>query len=120
MMEHVGRNPNHIHFSLHTKAYNFHKNNQRTEVVHVKDLFSDFHEYALEWTENSITFFLDKKKHQTFERNENDTNAEWPFNQGFYLILNLAVGGNWGGAVDDQIFPSTMQFKYVKVYEGSE
>jgi len=120
MMEHVGRHPKDIHFSLHTKTLNFHQHNQRTEVVYVPNLFNEFHEYAIEWKENEITFFLDKKKHQTFTRNDNDTDAEWPFNQEFYLILNLAIGGNWGGAVDDQIFPSTMQFRYVKVYERSE
>jgi beta-glucanase (GH16 family) len=120
MMEHVGRNPNHIHFSLHTKTFNFHQKNQRTEVVEVPDLFNGFHEYAIEWTENDITFFLDQKQYQTFSKKPNDTSAEWPFNQGFYLILNLAIGGNWGGAVDDSIFPSTMQFKYVRVYERSE
>ncbi len=120
MMEHVGRNPNNIHFSLHTKSFNFHLKNQRTEVVEVPSLFDDFHEFAIEWTEHDITFFLDKKRYQTFSKQPKDTPAEWPFNQGFYLILNLAIGGNWGGAVDDQIFPSTLQFKYVKVYERSE
>ena len=120
MMEHVGRNPNKVHFSLHTKSFHFHQKNQRTEVIEVPDLFDDFHEYAMEWTENEITFFFDKKKHQTFTKKPNDTDSEWPFNQGFYLILNLAIGGNWGGAVDNTIFPLTMQFKYVKVYEGSE
>ena len=56
----------------------------------------------------------------TFKKKKNADVEEWPFNQPMYLILNLAIGGNWGGAIDDSIFPVSLQFKYVNVYERSE
>jgi len=54
----------------------------------------------------------------TIIRTKNDT-AEWPFNQQFYLLLNLAVGGNWGGkmGIDDTAFPARMQIDYVRIYK---
>jgi beta-glucanase (GH16 family) len=117
LMEHVGKNPKHIHFSLHSKSYNFHRHNQPTEVVFKDDIFEGFHEYAMNWDEKSISFELDKVHVATFTKKKNDKVDEWPFDQNMYLILNLAIGGNWGGAIDDSIFPVSIQFKYVKVYE---
>ena len=120
MMESVGRNPNKIHFSLHSKTFNFHKENQPTKVITDETIYSDFHEYAIIWDEKSIAFLYDQKIVETFYKKQNDGLEEWPFNQSFYLILNLAIGGNWGGAVDDSLFPIDFLIKYVKVYERSE
>jgi beta-glucanase (GH16 family) len=117
LMEHVGKNPKHIHFSMHCSAFNFHKNNQRTHVEVQENVLDGFHEYALEWDENSASFFLDQKKCASFFKNPGDTSQEWPFNQEMYLILNLAIGGNWGGPIDDSIFPVSIQFRSVKVFE---
>ena len=66
---------------------------------------------------SKIDFFIDNKKYFTFN-NENKTFAEYPFDQTFHLIMNLAVGGNWGGrmGVDDSLFPQKMQVDYVRVY----
>jgi beta-glucanase (GH16 family) len=83
-------------------------------------LTQGFHEYAFEWDEEELRFFIDKKHHVTFHRGDEHRLTDeggWPFHQPFYLILNLALGGWWGGKIDDSIFPVTMQFKYVKVYE---
>lgn len=120
LMEHVGKNPKNIHFSLHSKSFNFHRHNQPTMVVYKEDIFDGFHEYAINWDENSISFELDKINVATFKKRENADVEEWPFNQPMYLILNLAIGGNWGGAIDDSIFPVSLQIKYVNVYERSE
>ncbi|MDI6453156.1 glycoside hydrolase family 16 protein [Peloplasma aerotolerans] len=120
LMEHVGKDPKHIHFSLHSKAYNHRLHNHPTFIAYQEDIFNGFHEYAMEWTENDITFYIDQAKYVTFTKQENATIEQWPFNQNFYLILNLAIGGNWGGAIDDLIFPVSMQIKYVKIYEKSE
>ncbi len=120
LMEHVGHNPNVIHYSLHSKTNYFHKNNQPTIVVKQKNIVNQFHEYAMDWQEDEITFYLDGKKQKTFYRSKDATIEQWPFNQGFYLIINLALGGAWGGKIDNSIFPVTFQIKSVKIYEGSD
>ncbi|MCU0104834.1 glycoside hydrolase family 16 protein [Acholeplasma vituli] len=120
LMEHVGNHPGFVHFSLHSKSYNHINYLQPTHIVEDPKLTEGFHEYAFEWEEDEMRFYIDKKHHVTFHRgDENRLTDEggWPFHQPFYLILNLALGGWWGGKIDDSIFPVTMQFKYVKVYE---
>jgi len=117
LMEHVGKNPDHIHFSLHSTGYNHRLNNQPTHVFHEKDFINDFHEYAFDWDEDKISFFLDKKHIVTFQKGDKKSQEDWPFNHPFYVILNLAIGGWWGGEIDDSIFPVSMLVKYVKVYE---
>ena len=120
LMEHVGNHPGFVHFSLHSKSYNHLNYLQPTHIVEDLKLTQGFHEYAFEWNEDELTFFIDQKHHVTFHRgDENRLTDEggWPFHQPFYLILNLAMGGWWGGSIDNSIFPVTMQFKYVKVYE---
>jgi len=117
IMEHVGNNPGSIHFSLHSKNRNFRIGNQQTFFFNQDDVCDTFHEYGMEWEEDSISFIFDKKTMATFRRKENDGVEEWPFNHGYYLIMNLALGGCWGGNIDDSIFPATMQIKSVKVWE---
>jgi len=120
LMEHVGHNPNVVHFSLHSKTNYFHKNNQPTKVITQEKIIDQFHAYAMDWQEDQITFYFDGIKQQTFYRPKNASMEQWPFNQGFYLIFNLALGGTWGGFIDDKIFPVTFQIKSVKVYEGCD
>lgn len=122
LMEHVGHNPGVIHYSLHSKSYNHHNHLQPTKVIPVPEVLSGFHEYAMTWDENEIAFYFDKKHIITFHKGDESRLTDeggWPFDQPFYLILNIALGGMWGGMIDDEIFPTTMQFKYVKVYERS-
>jgi beta-glucanase (GH16 family) len=120
LMEHVGKNPEFIHFSLHSEGKNHHIGNQPTAFFKIPGILEGFHEYRMDWDETSIRFYLDGKHYVTFHQHEGDTSIQWPFHQGFYLILNLAIGGTWGGPIDDSIFPVSMKFKYVKVYERSE
>ncbi|MFU8792518.1 MAG: family 16 glycosylhydrolase [Acholeplasmataceae bacterium] len=117
LLEHVGHHPNYVHFSLHSKNAYFHLNNQLNKIVFKEGLIKGFHEYSMDWTADSITFYLDKVEQVTFTKKPNATIEDWPFNQPFYLILNLALGGSWGGPIDDAMLPSTFVFKYVKVYE---
>lgn len=117
LMEHVGKNPDHIHFSLHSKNYNHHIGNQPTYVFNENKFIDEFHLYQMIWDEKSISFYLDDKHMVTFEKGQKKTDADWPFDQSFYLILNLAIGGWWGGDIDDSMFPVEMLVKYVKVYE---
>jgi len=122
IMEHVGKDPNVIHVSLHTKFYNFWKKNQSTHFEKISDVSNSFHLYGLEWTSKKIKFFIDNKLFYEVTKGENGriiTDEGWPFNKPFYLILNLAIGGDWGGAIDNSIFPSEMQVDYVRVYQKS-
>ncbi len=120
LMEHVGNNENVVHFSLHSKTNYFHLNNQPTKVVKQENIVDQFHEYSMDWKEDEIIFYLDGIEHEKFFKRKDAGVDEWPYNQDFYLILNLALGGSWGGSIDDTIFPVTFQIKSVKVYGGNE
>ena len=96
IMEHVGYDPEVIHTNVHTEAYNHSIGTSKGKATPIEQPYNDFHVYAIEWNEQKIDFFIDQKKVHTFE-NENKGVEEWPFDQPFYLILNLAIGGSWGG-----------------------
>jgi beta-glucanase (GH16 family) len=117
IMEHVGFDQGRIHATLHTLAYNSGKNTQKSGTVDVPDCSEKFHLYAVEWYEDRMDFFVDEVKFHTFV-NERKSWAEWPFDKPFYLILNVAVGGNWGGVkgIDNTVFPQRMEVDYVRVY----
>jgi len=121
IVEAVGFEVDTIHGSIHTGSFNHIQNTQKTQEVQVPDLYSSFHTYAVEWQPNKIDFFVDDKKYMSFV-NSNKTSEEWPFDQDFYLLLNLAVGGDWGGkkGIDDEIFPAEMQIDYVRVFKNQE
>jgi beta-glucanase (GH16 family) len=74
--------------------------------------------YSIEWTPEKIDFFVDNKLYNHFA-NEHKTKAEWPFDDPFYFIMNIAIGGGLGGkmGVDDKAFPATMEVDYVRVYD---
>ncbi|RAI99724.1 glycosyl hydrolase family 16 [Chitinophaga skermanii] len=118
IMEAVGYEPGKVYGSVHTKTYNHVINTQKTGMQPVPTSATGFHEYGVEWTKDSIHFSVDKQVYYKFG-NEKTGKNEWPFDEKFYLILNLAVGGNWGGAkgVDDTIFPVRMEVDYVRVYQ---
>lgn len=122
IMEHVGKDPNMIHTSLHSKLYNHMINTQITHFEKLTDVFNTFHLYGIEWTSKSVKFLIDNKLFYEATRGENGnvtTNEGWPFEKPYFLILNLAIGGNWGGEIDDTIFPSEMQIDYVRMYQKS-
>jgi len=119
IMEHVGYLPDSVFGTVHTGAYNHAIGTQKGSSLFSKDLAGAFHVYALEWDEDQISIFFDNTLYFTF-KNEKKTEQEWPFDQRFYLLLNLAVGGNWGGkeGIDDSVFPQKMEVDYVRVYRN--
>jgi beta-glucanase (GH16 family) len=121
IMEHVGYRPGEVHASVHTEAYNHSINTQKTNKTMVPTFDSEFHDYRVDWTPYSIKGFVDGVQYFEFV-NSNTGSKAWPFNKRFFIILNIAVGGNWGGAqgVDDSIFPATMEVDYVRVYKMIE
>jgi beta-glucanase (GH16 family) len=120
IMEHVGYDPNVVHASIHTDAYNWPEGTQKSSTLTVADVFNTFHVYALEWSPQKIDVYVDNTKYFTFMSSQNY--QEWPFDKQFYLILNIAVGGNWGGVqgVDDAAFPTRMEIDYVRVYQDAD
>jgi len=118
IMEHVGHEPKRIYGSIHTEAYNHIEGTQKTDTLLVPNAENTFHVYALEWDPNEIRWYVDRQRYGSFYNRGNDYRT-WPFDQPFYLILNVAVGGNWGGAegVDDSIWPQQMIIDYVRIYQ---
>ncbi|MEP6616062.1 MAG: glycoside hydrolase family 16 protein [Ginsengibacter sp.] len=118
IMEHVGFDQGKIHASVHCKKYNHVIRTQKTDTIMVKDCSRSFHVYSMEWDDDHISIFVDRKKYFTF-KNEHSGYDAWPFSQPFHLLLNIAVGGNWGGAkgVDQNIWPQKMLVDYVRLYQ---
>lgn len=120
LMENVGYNPDSVFFTIHTEKYNHVKGTQKSKGIFDSTLYSRFHTYALEWTPEKITFFLDDHKVFSFA-NEHGVPGykSWPYDNPFHLILNIAVGGDWGGkhGIDNNAFPATMLVDYVRVYQ---
>lgn len=120
IMEHVGYDENVIHGTVHTEAYNHGKHTEKGDTLRVSNVTSAFHLYAIEWTENQIDFSVDNQKFYSVKKSDLGENVtEWPFDQPFFLMLNVAVGGNWGGkqGVDERIWPQRMEVDYVRVYQ---
>ncbi|MET0392097.1 MAG: glycoside hydrolase family 16 protein [Chitinophagaceae bacterium] len=117
IMEHVGHNPGFIHGSVHCKKYYHVIGTQKTDTIRVLDCSDAFHVYALDWDADSIRVSVDDSTFFRFA-NEHTGYDAWPFGNNMYLLLNLAVGGGWGGqkGVDDSIFPQRMEVDYVRVY----
>ena len=118
IMEHVGFNEGFIHASIHTKKFNHIINTQKTDTIFVKDATEKFHVYRLDWTPEKIEAFVDNKKYFS-TLNTEKTYETWPFDQNFFLILNQAVGGNWGGkeGIDESIYPQKFYIDYVRIYQ---
>ncbi len=118
IMEHVGYNQGFIHASVHTKKYNHIIGTQKTDTLVVKNASEKFHIYTADWSPEKIDVYVDHQKYFTYINTEKTYEA-WPFNQKLYLILNLAIGGNWGGqkGIDNSIFPQKFYIDYVKIYQ---
>jgi beta-glucanase (GH16 family) len=118
MMEHVGYEPNKIYFNLHTEKYNHSKNTGRGASIDCSDANEKFYVYAVEWFEDKIDWYFNDKKVFTILNDEPGKEA-WPLDHPFYLILNFAFGGAWGGSkgVDLSGLPQQFIIDYVRVYQ---
>jgi len=119
IMEEVGYDPNNIVCTIHCKAYNHSIGTQKGSTRRVPTAQTDFHIYAVEWTADYIYGFVDGIRYFAFANDKAGNKDTWPFNAPFYLKLNLAWGGNWGGAqgVDESALPATYEIDYVRVYQ---
>ena len=115
ILEYVGKEPNMVFTSLHTTAS--HGNTINSKKTIFDNIEEGFHIYAAEWSSEKIDFYVDGKLVYTFSPEERTVEV-WPFDQPFYIIVNLAIGGNFGGPqVDDSIFPQEFIIDYIKVYK---
>jgi beta-glucanase (GH16 family) len=119
IMENVGFDPYVIVASAHTFSYNHVQGTQKNNKISIPDCYDAFHIYTLEWEAGEYRVYVDDKLYFTF-KNEGTGYKVWPFDKPFHLLLNVAVGGNWGGqkGIDEAIFPRSMVVDYVRVYSA--
>lgn len=121
IMEHVGFDANVVHGTVHTGAFNGAQGTQRGGQTTIPTALDAFHVYSIDWNADRILFSVDEQIYFRFN-NSGKGSDEWPFDQRFHLIMNIAVGGTWGGqrGVDDSGFPAVMEVDYVRVYQKSD
>lgn len=115
IMEHVGRDLDTIHFSLHTGKYNHPKRTQITHTTEIEGVTEQFHDYVMDWDEEKISFEVDGIEHCRFFKK--DYADSWPFDKPHYLILNVAIGGGFGGSVDMTCLPASMEIESIRIYQ---
>lgn len=115
ILEYVGKEPGRVFTTLHTQdSYGNSVNTRKTPIEGIEE---GYHIYEMEWDPNQIQFFVDGTLVYTFAPEER-TEEIWPFDQPFYLIINMAIGGKFGGPeIDDSIFPQEFAIDYVRIYK---
>ena len=117
IMEHVGKKKGEVLGTVHTAAYNHTIGTQQGATIEVSDACDAFHNYQLKWDAQQIVIGVDGKYYFQFVNPQDGDLKKWPFSAPQYLLLNVAVGGDLGGPVDDKIFPVKMEIDYVRVYQ---
>lgn len=119
IMEHVGYAPENIHFAAHSERFNHMRGVQKNFVKEAPEAVGQFHTYALRWTPDRLAWLYDGREYYTLEREANADWTSWPFDNEFYLILNLAIGGGWGGqhGVDLSSLPCRYEIDYVRIFQ---
>jgi beta-glucanase (GH16 family) len=120
-MEYVGFQPDSVYCSIHSGANNWGRGTPMTRHYYIKDVADSFHVFGLDWYPDSILGWVDGNFYFRFE-NAHTGSEQWPFDNPFYWILNVAIGGAWGGqrGVSDTIFPARMSVDNVRVYQWNE
>jgi beta-glucanase (GH16 family) len=114
IMEHIGHQPGRVFSTVHTAAgHGGHGSGAATQIA---DACTAFHRYQMHWTADSVRFGVDGVVHAEY-RDPGTGRDHWPFDKPQFLIINIAIGGDLGGAVDDSIFPVSMEIDHVRVYQ---
>lgn len=115
IMEFVGHDSSAVYGTIHYAAGNGHKSSGgKVEVVQP---YNDFHVYSLEWDKKEMKFFFDKKLYHTFIPDSTKQYGNNAFHKPFYLLLNLALGGDWGKYIQDDNLPQSFLVDYVRIYK---
>ena len=122
IMEAVGYRPDYTQSGVHTGFYNAKNHNQQARERNTVGTEDEFHIYSLEWTPDEIISYVDGEKLFTFKNDHKGDDMTWPFDSPFYMILNLAWGGSWGGknGVDESALPTKMEVDYVRVFQKKQ
>ena len=122
IMENIGKEPSIIHGSIHGPGYVGGAGIEAPDTLPSKQRFAaDFHVFAIEWVPDSVSFYVDHDLYVRRTRADLQPGWKWVFDKPFFLILNLAVGGDWPGNPDaTTVLPQTMLVDYVRVYQWSE
>jgi beta-glucanase (GH16 family) len=123
IMEHVGYDQNRIHASIHTQAYNHKIGTQKGGSKVIPTASEAFHTYTVEWFPDLIIFSIDNEVYYTynpFNLVDIPKNRHWPFDRRFHLLLNIAIGGDWGAAqgMDPELSYAKMEIDFVRVYQS--
>jgi beta-glucanase (GH16 family) len=117
IMENVGSEPARILGSLHGPGFSGANSLHAPYVVHNGKVADDFHVFAVEWEPQEIRFYVDGQLYETRTPADLPPKARWPFDHPFFVIMNVAVGGNWPGSPDASTkFPQQMLVDYVRIY----
>ncbi|MCD7968848.1 MAG: glycoside hydrolase family 16 protein [Alistipes sp.] len=121
IVESVGYEPGRVVSTVHTENYHHLTGTEKNGEKHAPGFSTQYHVYALEWEPDRITSFVDGEEIFRYD-NDGSGYGSWPFDRNFYLTVNLAVGGNWGGkyGVDELIFPASLEVDYIRVYKKIE
>ncbi|WP_260600026.1 glycoside hydrolase family 16 protein [Sphingomonas endolithica] len=121
IMEMVGHDANVIHATLHTGLFNHVKGTQRGAQRTIPTACTEFHRYQMDWTADSITIGVDDRAYMRVRNDQAGGHGAWPFDKPFNLILNLAIGGDWGGAkgIDDTALPQRIEVDYVRLWDSA-
>ena len=118
IMEEVGYHPDYVSSSLHATDHVHSNGTQVTHEMKCTGAEGEFHTYAILWTAQNITTYVDGKVQLSYD-NKGKGRSDWPYEDPFYVIFNLAWGGDWGGAqgVDEGALPATMEVDYIRVFQ---
>jgi len=126
IMEYVGKDPHRIHANNHFANPKIKDKSLRGKAVHksagggkitINEPYKEFHVYAIEWGKRESNFFVDDNRYATFNIDTAGKGPDNPFRKPHYLLLNLAIGGSWGGKVDDGVLPQKYEIDYVRYYK---
>ncbi len=122
IMEYVGQVPDTIYATIHyAKIEEGQSKPQHKKIggeYKTQEPFNHFHVYACEWSANRIDFFFDNIKYKTIEVDQAGIGEANAFREPFYILVNFALGGSWGGVIDDSVLPQKYLIDYVRVYEA--
>ena len=117
IMENIGREPATVHGTVHGPGYSGGNGIGQGYDLPTGTFADDFHTFAIEWTPEGIGWFMDDENYFTLAPDQIPAGTEWVYDHPFFIIFNLAVGGNWPGYPNETTtFPQTMLVDYVRVY----
>ena len=121
IMEYVGFNPDTIYANVHTRDYNHMLGTGRGDKIRHEKPWEEYHIFAVDWYHDQLVFSIEGVPYFTC-KDTGEGESAWPFNKPQFLLINLAIGGSWGGqqGIDDSIFPAEYQIDYVRIYQWKE